>query len=321
MQALIADRELVDIGLCLFPRASAIVLSGSYIRRASSLVSDVDLLVLDADINQTEVVEREVRRLGKLINFTAYNEVHFLALARSEELIFFWLREIRKLIFGKVLLEKNNLATRTIDILRASQVSKLRLSQLFAGLKQAREAVPNPIVFDASFLTALETLYFLKMHTRIDTLYSKHKYLLEDARNLHCPTLARLLERIGGLYCRDEIALQCFRFGDCLKREFPAINLSIGTFVDDARRLLAYDLKGEAVFPLRYAALRALSLHTDQSRSKAILASKKCMLADQQLSELLHNILLLDQPVPVEIVNLFDACTTELDEEIRCQGN
>ncbi|WP_316186550.1 hypothetical protein [Bradyrhizobium sp. SZCCHNRI2014] len=259
--------------------------------------------------------DREVSQFGKDINLTAYNDAYFLALAQSEDLVFFALREIRKLIFGKVLFERDACASRAISALRTCRVSKVRLRQLYSALKDARRS-KSSLTFDLNFSRSLETLYFLTMHSRMEILYSKHKYLLIDAKQLPSPSLANLLERVGALYGgREELLNLCSEFGECLASGFPEIAKSVGKFVGDAKTLLANGFEVDAIFPLRYAALRTVSLvsESDLPLKMSIQAPREL---EWQLSGLVSQLLLLGRAVPSEVSVAFDVCIAEL--EIVC---
>lgn len=295
--------RLLDAARAAFPAARAVVFTGSVVMRMAPIKADIDIIALTPEVSPGTVIDIEALIDGSPVTITGYNPGHFLAVARDPDLLFFHLREARKLAFG-VTLADDGIAESNVRALLGARVSSSRLRALIQPA-DAYLAVKRGQRYDLTFFIALEALIFATMHARIDTVYSKHKYLLEDARRLDWSSLATLIERsaeplVAGSRWPDLLGtLEAYVDG----RSTPDAGLAC--IVADARALVAAGHGLAAVFPFRHALLRLVS------RREAQFA-EPC----PSFNALLQRGFCLGASVPWDTLKLFLACRRETNAVI-----
>ncbi len=288
--------------------------------RSGPLVSDLDLLLLLPDLGLTEVIDRSIEVEGHEINFSAYNQSYFLAVAASEELTFFSLREIKKLTFGRVLYDEDAVAARTLSTLQSIRISNEWFVRIYARLLDLRSKLPTAPVYSIEFFLALETVILLRMHAQAQFYYSKHKYLMEDAKLAGSSAFLQLLALTARpLAGAEDISELAGALRENLSRSDDLVYKCVSTFIRDAQTLISHSRKIDAVFPLRYGALRAILLLNEKHRTDEGCDSILPSPFGSDLNKVLYRVLSIGQPIEEEILAAFDECVSELGFE--CGAN
>jgi hypothetical protein len=272
------------------------------------LVSDIDLLVLSPEIPPGEVVDTTVTVAGRPVDISACHSHHFLALLKDPELVFFHLREIRKLLFSLTLAD-DGIAELSKSNARDAKPSSARLHGLFESVMDLREEARASTRYTIEFFRLLEDVIFLSMHTRVDTCYSKHKYLLADAAKLPSKALLETLQVTGRTLSSAAAWPQLFESFEqwfANLRDKPPMSEGV---TKDTRTLLSHGMVLDAVFPFRHLLIRAWH-HSKESNRLAV---------DSALESLLLRGLCLDLEIARGVWLRLDRLISDLAIELQAR--
>ena len=171
-------------------------------RELSSKLIDLDIVLLDPSVQEGGVEERRFSAFDLPIDAVVYHPLHFVAVASESNLTLAWLRELRKLLFGRVLYDDGP-ASSTLSAIRSARLPRKWLGELFERLEFLWAEARSDNVYGYKFFQASELAIFLRMNSRIDTHYFKHKYLVEDAQRLVGSALPQILNRTTSGFIDD----------------------------------------------------------------------------------------------------------------------
>ncbi|MFM0170596.1 hypothetical protein PQR33_14860 [Paraburkholderia sediminicola] len=296
-----AAASLVAAAKRQFPAATSVVLAGSCLSRSAALVSDIDLIVLTDEVAEGEVVEKVEVTLGQPIDIVAYNRLHFLAICRDPDLVLFNLRDIRKLLRGRLLVD-DGVGAASVEQCRVAKPNYARLQATLLCALGCRADLRSDL-YSIQFFRLLEDVIFLKMHTRVETIYSKHKYLLDDAKALPTATLASLLSETAAALAssRDWPAIQV-AFEDWLGGQSDHPPLIAGPF-RDVRKLIANQQMLAAVLPFRHVLVRTV-IHVKDVQS------------DRELEDIVYRSFAVGHAIPNSVMHRLDESLAELQTEL-----
>ena len=284
-----------------FPAATTIVLTGSALTRSSELVSDIDLLVLSNEVSEGEFVEQSLQVLEQPVDIVAYNSYHFLALSRNPDLILYNLRDIRKLLRGQMLLD-TGVGADSVMHCRSVKPNIVRLQKILEKVLHCYSTFQADN-FSPTFYILLEDLIFLKMHTHVDTIYSKHKYLLEDAKCLKSSVLANLLEiTVSNLAESAEWPEVYTKYQAWLSRQSIHPPMITG-ILRDVKKLINANQMHAAVLPFRHVLVRTL-INTQHVQ------------IDDELSGIIDTSFAVSKPIPNVVIDLFDELLKEIKTDL-----
>lgn len=226
---------------------------GSYVNRPGPLVSDIDFIALAAGQPATSADEVSLCVDNVQVNITTYSEDYFYLVASQPDLFFYNLRDVRKLICGKLLYDLRGRGADVVALLRSVEVDGRIILSLLSSVQQLWQTEIKYFTIDNN--RAIDLLAFVIMHSRRDILYSKHKYMLEDAKRfsgslsaLLCELAERTVTAVDVRRVADGLSSgSVARFGE----EFGGVK----GVLEDAKTLLLAGREPDAVFPLRYVSL------------------------------------------------------------------
>lgn len=284
----------VDIVRERFPRSVAVFGCGSVIERPGRAVSDIDLVVLAPAGDPVWVEDAYLgHRHGIRVDAALYDPNYFRAVARNRTLFFYGLRDVRKLLRGRVLFDPEGVGSSIVSLLRTVEVDPALVRPIVAKSAQLWSVGTKQQVFTADAARAIELLVLATMHARREMRYSKHKYLLEDVMNIG-GALSELIVSLAELNA-DEVET----FAEILKHKDKDIlddNSLFGgieNVVRDAQVLIGQGHLLSAVFPLRYVALVILDRMKGASLRNRTLLTK------------ITSMLLLGKGIPSGLNNAF----------------
>jgi hypothetical protein len=309
-----SNQEIIGVAQGFWGPCDSIILTGSFASRRTSLTTDIDVMLLSRDVPPTQVLESTSEELGIPLTAVAYNVDYFNALLTNDNLLFFNLREARKLLFGVVLHDPDLIAQRTIVRLRSAEISHRRLQDLHTFCAVQYEKVARSGQYSIEFATLIETICFIYMHRRIDIQYSKHKYLLTDAKNLSTKALFELLASVAAHYrLRVDVHNVANRFKIHLNRTPLDQCCGAVPIVDDAFTLLQNGRSADAVFPLRYAALKLVG------RTCAWKSDAASQLETEQVPDIVAEVLRLEELIEPDVMKSTLACLNDLGNNLALQ--
>lgn len=287
----------------------------------SGCVADLDVTGLDSTVPPGEDKSHEFDTQYLPAHVVLYHPNHFLAVAGDPDLVFLFLRETRKLLEGVVLFDLHGHLARTLEVLRDIPMPLSRVRPLVQAARAIRPPPNNATLDRLSLYYAVENLTFAWMHFDLRYRYTKPKWLLADARLVEADHLLPLLEALSrelveaGLLPEivDALEPHVTNRGGSSSGFFAKNNLK------DAKVLLTAGRSEEAVWPLRMAAYMisqawaeecGLPYHDLRSLVK-VLAPMRA--SDPDLPLLIEKALLLDRPLPFEILLLWELCSSEFE--------
>ncbi|MDX8450480.1 hypothetical protein [Mesorhizobium captivum] len=281
----------------LYPGLVSLFACGSYVNRRGPLVSDIDFIALSMD-HRVALASDISFVLGRFdVNVTVYSPAYFPAIAARSDLFFYNLRDVRKILSGRLLYDRDDIGARIVALLRSTEVDSNVVRGLYQSAKQSWSGGPTPERFTFACNRAIDLLTFALMHSRRDIAYSKHKYLLEDARAIPGDLFALLSDMADATVCAVDLRKAATALLD--RTDLGAVK----AVVNDADRLLRAGRVRDAVFPLRYVCLTVLlAASTDATGDLDLLAS----------------LLLLGAPIPQRIRLLYRRC---LDSALMPDGH
>lgn len=301
------------------PSSSAAVLVGSAVAGRGGCVADLDVTALDATVAPGQDRAHEFVWERWPVHVVSYHPLHFHAVARNDQLLFVFMREIRKLREGMVLFDQDGQLRRIKDDLETISIPYRLLRPLAqAGLgdgltERDRAAQRVELYF------AIENLTYAWMHLDMAYRYAKPKWLLADAQLVDSEHLLPLLREIS----QELIDTHDLReLTGAVRQQTDAASLSSTVRlargnVSDSEALLKEDRKHEAVWPLRMAAYmlarawtQNLAIHYDDLRAALTVRN---LLADRgdHRAQLLSDVLLLDCPPRANLLRRWDAARRE----------
>jgi hypothetical protein len=287
------------------PSCSSAILVGSAVSGRGGCVADLDVTGLDDTVLAGHDRACEYEHAGWPVHVVLYHSAHFLAIVNHDQLLFLFLREVRKLLDGIVLFDEDGALGQTLDSLRALRIPYGCLEPLVALVRERRLPKRGTVRQRLHFYRAVEALSYAWMHFEMSYRYTKPKWLLEDAKRVVAEYLMDLLggisweligsHRIGSL--AEKLREHLSVLADGRMKTF-----SLGQ-LRDAESLIAADRSVEAVWPLRMATYMLTQawaeqrgiLYVDLCSIEAILPPMA--LVDGSLAALLRRILLLDRPL------------------------
>lgn len=285
----------------LVPSASSAIITGSTVMRANYVEPDLDVIALSKLTPEGKSIDIN-ENIGDIkVNISVYNYLHFLALAQSSELVFYHLREIRKLLVGEIVFD-DGIAHLSRCVIKRAEICHRKLQGMLRKAELQITALKKVHHYSKDLFVSVEYAIFLKMHSKIETRYSKHKYLLEDSKHLPTPTLTELMQETANTLLRSpewpRILLAhentlCQIGGGCA--EGP---------IRDSVALLKNGMKLEAVFPFRYALVKLIN-HTDNDASENDI-------------EFIVNIgFCLKEAMEPRILSLLERCISEVKKDVN----
>jgi hypothetical protein len=256
---------------------------------------------------------------GWPVHVVLYPPEHFLAVAGNEDLLFVFLREVRKLLEGEVLFDIDGTLARTLERLREVQVPRRHLQPLAARVMEYHSEPGEDGPARLSFYHALETLAYVWMHLDLRYRYTKPKWLIDDARRVESRSLVGLLEEVSQELTEvhdvnrlvGELAGHLSRAGEGRMQKFSRDQLG------DAKSLLAGGRYEEAVWPLRMAVYMLAQLwaeahdvsYLDLRSIAPILEAMER--ADAALAASLKDVLLYEKPLPPSLASRLEEARAE----------
>lgn len=293
---------LIDAALELDSKARGVLVTGSSVIQKSPVAGDIDLIVLSPSVPEGLPVETGCRINAQDVNIVIYNDLFFCAVATNPDLVFYFLREIRRFLAGQVLVDDGAINRNRFALERA-MVSESALTSNFRIAKCFRAEWSPESRYSLDFYRIIETLTLVRLHMRIEGRFSKHKYLLEDIERLNASPFERLLKRLAeSLAIRPEVS--------ALVRDVTRFATLTGTEnkpnergpLHDAVDLLANGRRVEAVPPLRYFLLKTYYSRAMRSHEQ-----------ESTFSRLLERAFFLLEQIPPDIMKLLDECLAEVE--------
>jgi hypothetical protein len=318
----ISDHDLPGLTALVrsrLPSCSSAVLVGSAVINRGGCVGDIDITGLDHSVAIGED-RSDASVYGELpLHIVVYNPLHFLIIRSHADLVFLFLREIRKLLEGIVLFDDDGTLKQTLDSFRTVRIPYDRLQPLVNAVSVYRpdgDAIPQNRL---AFYHAVENLSFAWMHFDMKYRYTKPKWLIDDAKLVSSTNLLELLRTISSELTAQSDVSVCvreLRLRAPSSTETRASRLCVNN-LDDAESLIRKGRVIEAVWPLRmscyllaefWAECRELPYQDLRSIESLF---KEMISADHSLAILLEELLLLDKPLNAHMLSLWQSTQTE----------
>ncbi|MER9593955.1 hypothetical protein [Mesorhizobium sp. M0244] len=300
------------------PGLRSAVMVGSAVNSDFGVVGDIDV-----SANAFSVAIGEERRYlgsfsGRPLDIVCRHPDYFTAVLANDMLIFYHLRELRKIVDGVVLLDTDRQIEKLLDDLKRINVPlqfvrPLIDSVAFSTVSQSR------LEDRISYCLAFDNLIVAWLHLDARYRFRKHKWLVEDTRRVKSDPLNDLVNSVTSelmdvssvspLIEDFDLAL-----ADCgAYKDIPQAQAS----VKDARTLLKGRRIPDAIFPARYAALAVL-LHfsggAEGEHGPRLMRGFRSVNRDRpNLAGTIQQLLLLDTPVSAKSVVALERARRELE--------
>jgi hypothetical protein len=307
------------------PSCTAAMLVGSAVAGRGGSVADLDVTGLDAGVPPGEDRAYQFTWSRWPVHLICYHPLHFVAVARTAELLFVFVREIRKLQDGVALFDDRGDLESTLQQLTSLTVPHHLLEPLVYNAVNFRIADTSLGRERLGLYHAVENLTYAWMHFDMRYRYSKPKWLIDDARLIPACRLLPLLEGISveltnahslGRLAAD-MRLHAANFDDG-----KAIALARDN-IGDAEMLLKDGREIDAVWPLRMSAYMLAQCWSERFdlpyADLRSLASVRFRLRALRhpLAEVFSDLLLLDVPVGRDLVDHWENAKVEFRSQWR----
>lgn len=307
------------------PSCSAAMLVGSAVARRGGAVADLDVTGLDATVavGDDRALVFTWRRWP--VHVVCYHPLHFAAVASASELLFVFMREIRKLQDGIVLFDDDGDLARTLEQLESVSPPHHLLEPLVGAVADFQAGETDLTRLRLGLYHAVENLTYAWMHFDLRSRYSKPKWLLDDARLVPSRHLVALLRRISlELVSAHPLAeLAAAIRPHAASADGGRVAMLARSNFEDAELLLRDCRMLEATWPLRMTGYmlaqswaERLSLPYADLRS---LADVRSRLADagHPLADVLQDLLLLNATIGKDLLVRWEATRQEFLEAWR----
>jgi hypothetical protein len=317
------------------PSCSAAILVGSAVAGRPGSVADLDVTGFDDTVAPGNDRSCEFTWGSWPVHVVCYHPLHFRAIARSSDLLFVFMREIRKLQDGAALFDDRGDLEHTLEQLSAVAMPHHLLQPLVDAVALFPVAASDTGLRRVGLYHALENLTYAWMHFDIRSRYSKHKWLMDDAQLIPSRHLVPLLKRLSfelvNAHQLGELAA-AIRTHATSAESGRAATLARSN-VKDGEMLLQDGRQLEAVWPLRMSGyLLAQSWAQRWGMPYPDLRSVldiKSRLSDVRhpLADIFRDLFLLDVPIARELVvewettrREFLAAWRQVREQTRSSG-
>ncbi len=310
--------QLIDLLAIHAPECVSAMLVGSAATDKGLPPSDLDITAFDPalEIGQEQVTSLPSSPVES--HLVRYNPAHFFAVLADPKLSLLYMREMRKLVHGKVLFDKDGELARLLVALRSFSLPRTVLQPFFDGAISFSDIGPT-LSRRMSFYYSVEHLIFAWFHSDITLPYSKPKWVLRDSRAVHSDSFGALLiavaqelTDVGDLCGLAEELRDQANAAKCPKN---VVDLNLR----DCEFLIKHAQYPDAVWPLRMAlyqlcrwiAYSSNLTYRDLRSVGDLVTDLGC--DDRHLGGLARRILLLDYNLPSGTTKLYGSAIRDLE--------
>jgi hypothetical protein len=225
-------------------------------------------------------------------------------------LVLFALRDIRKLVRGRLLTDDGVGAASVAECLRARPSTQV-LQQILSSTRGVRRTIHSG-VYSHDFFRVIESIVFLRMYSTVDAAFSKHKYLMMDAerdsRQAFFNLLRATAQSLSSSPRWPALFLE-FREYVFFESDLPSV---YGPLKDTAA-LLERGLHLEAVLPFRYA---LLVVHLAGSGAGEGHKQARASAQGERLAKMISVGLAVGEELPPRVLELVDAVLLEAEADL-----
>ena len=301
------------------PDCVAAALVGSAAVRNIERAADLDITCFDWNVPVGSERHAKFELGGMPVHAVAYHPNYFLIVSTHNDLILPSLREIRKLLEGKILFDDEGVLETVLASLKSISIPRETLKPFVAAVQSFKLDSLPAAEARLFFYYAVENLAFGWMNADLKYRYSKPKWLLEDAALIPSKSLFLLLRAISEELITNaplpELIQQLRLMLD--RDENAGMPSGVPFHLKDAETLVHQGLALEAVWPLRMSAYQygqfqatQLGIAYRDLRSITTVMSE-IRLSQPHLFSFFETLLLTNSPVSETLLELFEQAATD----------
>lgn len=316
------------------PTLTSAFVVGSCVNRPADLVRDIDVTAFDSRLNISDQQTFSLQFAHYPVHVVCYHPAYFDAMANDDILTLLFLREIRKLRRGRMVLDKDG---EGVALLKRLQLVKLSLNLIESqyraienwefpvSLRDEGDRAASNLHQRLDFYRLVENAVFYLLHVDERLTYSKPKWVMHDVAQSGAKGVERLVCAVSEEYVEQGVLP---RAAELLRRvvpqvlEGPALPENLQSHVhameSDTLQLLAKGEFAAASWPLRMAVLmigRCIALIRDipyedaRSLGQTVDASSPSYPAFDEMVKLS---MLADVPIDLGFAVLWDEAKRDL---------